>query len=95
MTRAFSKKTVDEVWRDIQRCQEDKGSGDERSRVGLERELTLGQMTLEDFLVRAGVMVEGPKTRGGRGCGLGWWVLNLSFILNLSVNQVVGNMRKR
>lgn len=65
ITRALSKKTVDEVWRDIQRCLEDKGSSDER-RVGPERELTLGEMTLEDFLVRAGVVVEGPeKDRNG------------------------------
>ncbi|MQL71727.1 hypothetical protein Taro_004060 [Colocasia esculenta] len=71
VTRALSKKTVDEVWRDIQRCQEDRG-GDEH-RVGPERELTLGEMTLEDFLVKAGVVVEGPekKRNGNVGSTMG------------------------
>ena len=49
------KKTVDEVWRDI----ESAGRG---------RQPTVGEMTLEDFLSRAGV----PVNRGGGGsCGAG------------------------
>ncbi|XP_062190004.1 ABSCISIC ACID-INSENSITIVE 5-like protein 5 [Phragmites australis] len=50
-----SKKTVDEVWRDIQSS----SSG---------RQPTMGEMTLEDFLSRAGVAFD-----GGAGCaGLHW-----------------------
>ncbi|XP_072955070.1 ABSCISIC ACID-INSENSITIVE 5-like protein 2 isoform X2 [Typha angustifolia] len=56
MPRALSKKTVDEVWRDIQ--QGHPKAEDERS-LGRERQATLGEMTLEDFLVKAGVVVEG------------------------------------
>ncbi|KAJ0045764.1 hypothetical protein Pint_05699 [Pistacia integerrima] len=53
LTGALSKKTVDEVWRDIQ---QNKNSGERKSR---ERQPTLGEMTLEDFLVKAGVVAEG------------------------------------
>ncbi|KAF8703694.1 hypothetical protein HU200_031776 [Digitaria exilis] len=46
---ALSRKTVDEVWKGIQ-------DGPE------ERQPTLGEMTLEDFLVKAGVVTEGLQT---------------------------------
>ncbi|GAV66035.1 bZIP_1 domain-containing protein, partial [Cephalotus follicularis] len=52
LTSALSKKTVDEVWRGIQQC---KNMGEKKSR---ERQPTLGEMTLEDFLVKAGVVAE-------------------------------------
>ncbi|XP_051130877.1 ABSCISIC ACID-INSENSITIVE 5-like protein 2 isoform X2 [Andrographis paniculata] len=57
LARAFGKKTVDEVWRDIQqgyRTSKTEGSG------GQEREPTLGETTLEDFLVKAGMYVANP-----------------------------------
>ncbi|KAL5154671.1 ABSCISIC ACID-INSENSITIVE 5-like protein 2 [Glycine soja] len=44
----LSKKTIDEVWRDMQ----------QKKSVGKERQPTLGEMTLEDFLVKAGVATE-------------------------------------
>lgn len=53
MPPALSKKTVDEVWREIQHDQE--SSDDERS-SGCEVQLTLGEITLEDFLHRAGII---------------------------------------
>ncbi|XP_010931491.1 ABSCISIC ACID-INSENSITIVE 5-like protein 2 [Elaeis guineensis] len=56
MPQALSKKTVDEVWRDIQQGQH---KSIEEQRSGRERQVTLGEMTLEDFLVKAGVVVEG------------------------------------
>ncbi|XP_008807330.1 ABSCISIC ACID-INSENSITIVE 5-like protein 2 [Phoenix dactylifera] len=56
MPQALSKKTVDELWRDIQQGQQ-KSNKEQRS--GCERQSTLGEMTLEDFLVKAGVVVEG------------------------------------
>ncbi|KAM1027164.1 hypothetical protein ACFX2A_040966 [Malus domestica] len=52
LTSALSKKTVDEVWRDIQQ------SKDEEEKKSQERQRTLGEMTLEDFLVKAGVVAE-------------------------------------
>ncbi|RRT62525.1 hypothetical protein B296_00036297 [Ensete ventricosum] len=56
MSRELSKKTVDEVWRDIQLGKE---KGDEVQRSVHGRQPTLGEMTLEDFLVKAGVVAEG------------------------------------
>ncbi|XP_009795221.1 ABSCISIC ACID-INSENSITIVE 5-like protein 5 [Nicotiana tabacum] len=60
LPRTLSQKTVDEVWRDMSKeyCSGKDGNGD----VGLSnmprRQQTLGEMTLEDFLVRAGVVRE-------------------------------------
>ncbi|KAL5707590.1 ABSCISIC ACID-INSENSITIVE 5-like protein 2 [Ranunculus cassubicifolius] len=48
---SLSKKTVEELWRDIQRGQ-DKS---DRENKAHDRQPTLGEMTLEDFLVKAGV----------------------------------------
>lgn len=61
----LSKKTVDEVWQDIQQGQK---------RSSLDRKTTLGEMTLEDFLVKAGVVSEsagGNKVLGSVGDGGG------------------------
>ncbi|URD77972.1 ABSCISIC ACID-INSENSITIVE 5-like protein [Musa troglodytarum] len=56
MSRELSKKTVDEVWRDIQLRNE---KGNEVQRSDHDRQPMLGEMTLEDFLVKAGVVAEG------------------------------------
>ncbi|KAG5239469.1 ABSCISIC ACID-INSENSITIVE protein [Salix suchowensis] len=63
---ALSKKTVDEVWKDIQQSKHD---GEMKSR---EQQPTLGEMTLEDFLVKAGVVTEAPvdKKDGGSIVGV-------------------------
>jgi len=50
----LSKKTVDEVWKDMQ----GKKRGVDRDRKSCEKQQTLGEMTLEDFLVKAGVVGE-------------------------------------
>ncbi|KAF3435412.1 hypothetical protein FNV43_RR22501 [Rhamnella rubrinervis] len=58
LPRTLSQKTVDEVWRDLLR---EGGGGNEGSGGGgtnLPRQQTLGEMTLEEFLVRAGVVRE-------------------------------------
>ncbi|KAL3629786.1 ABSCISIC ACID-INSENSITIVE 5-like protein 2 [Castilleja foliolosa] len=49
LSQDLSKKTVDEVWYDIQQDHE---------RGRLDRKVTLGEITLEDFLVKAGVVGE-------------------------------------
>ncbi|XP_042485631.1 ABSCISIC ACID-INSENSITIVE 5-like protein 2 isoform X2 [Macadamia integrifolia] len=54
LSRALSQKTVDEVWRDIQQGQ-NKNNEEKKAQ---ERQPTLGGMTLEDFLVKAGVVAE-------------------------------------
>ncbi|XP_020253620.1 ABSCISIC ACID-INSENSITIVE 5-like protein 2 [Asparagus officinalis] len=57
MPRGLRDKTVDEVWKDIQNGHENKDANDRRS--DQERQLTFGEMTLEDFLAKAGVVPEG------------------------------------
>ncbi|RDX85102.1 ABSCISIC ACID-INSENSITIVE 5-like protein 2, partial [Mucuna pruriens] len=52
LTGALSKKTVDEVWKDMQ---QNKINEEKKFR---DRQPTLGEMTLEDFLVKAGVVAE-------------------------------------
>ncbi|XP_044468105.1 ABSCISIC ACID-INSENSITIVE 5-like protein 2 isoform X2 [Mangifera indica] len=54
LSRDLSKKTVEEVWRDINQKKGDKN----QERKSQERQATLGEMTLEDFLVKAGVATE-------------------------------------
>ncbi|KAH6774852.1 hypothetical protein C2S51_013256 [Perilla frutescens var. frutescens] len=54
LARAFSGKTVNEVWRDIQRGCKMRNVEDLNSQ---ERAPTLGETTLEDFLVKAGMYV--------------------------------------
>lgn len=57
MPPQLSKKTVDEVWKGFQ-----DGPGTSAAEGGWrrqERQQTLGEMTLEDFLVKAGVVTEG------------------------------------
>lgn len=55
LARAFSGKTVDEVWRDIQQGQKEKNVEEIKAQ---EREPTLDEITLEDFLVKAGHFAE-------------------------------------
>ncbi|CAM0950388.1 unnamed protein product [Alopecurus aequalis] len=50
---ALSKKTVDEVWRDIQ---QDEESSDEERNSGCEAQISFGEITLEEFLHRAGIV---------------------------------------
>ncbi|KAJ6803590.1 ABSCISIC ACID-INSENSITIVE 5-like protein 2 [Iris pallida] len=64
MSRTLTKKTVEEVWRDIQ---QGINKGGEGRRSAQERRPTLGEMTLEDFLAKAGVMPEGSGAGSGKG----------------------------
>lgn len=64
LSRDLSKKTVDEVWQDIQQGQNN------HDRKAQERQITLGEITLEDFLVKAGVVAE-PAPRMNSGSCLG------------------------
>jgi ABA responsive element binding factor len=62
LPRTLSVKTVDEVWRDLIRDNSASTSGAAASSAAVEcqphRQQTLGEMTLEEFLVRAGVVRE-------------------------------------
>ncbi|CAL0332134.1 unnamed protein product [Lupinus luteus] len=52
------KKTVDEVWCEIQQPRQNEANDIGRNDRTLKRQRTLGEMTLEDFLVKAGVVQE-------------------------------------
>uniref|UniRef100_A0A0D9X8T6 BZIP domain-containing protein n=1 Tax=Leersia perrieri TaxID=77586 RepID=A0A0D9X8T6_9ORYZ len=61
LPRTLSVKTVDEVWRDFEReVSPDAATGGGGGEQQPGRQPTLGEMTLEEFLVRAGVVRENP-----------------------------------
>lgn len=66
LPRTLSQKTVDEVWRDLFKESSggaQDGSGNRVSNVP-QRQQTLGEMTLEEFLLRAGVVREDTQPTG-------------------------------
>jgi ABA responsive element binding factor len=63
LPRTLSAKTVDEVWRNLVRNEPQEGAaagggGQQQA----QRQSTLGEMTLEEFLVKAGVVRENPAS---------------------------------
>ncbi|CAN4109375.1 unnamed protein product [Withania somnifera] len=67
LTSDLSKKTVDQVWQDIQQGHK----RDNIDRKAQERQVTLGEMTLEDFLVKAGVVAQSAPGKRSSGSVLG------------------------
>ncbi|CAK7329882.1 unnamed protein product [Dovyalis caffra] len=66
LPRTLSQKTVDEVWRDLTK-ETSGGAKDGNGGAGSnlpQRQQTLGEMTLEEFLVRAGVVREDTQQIG-------------------------------
>ncbi|XP_031496324.1 ABSCISIC ACID-INSENSITIVE 5-like protein 2 isoform X2 [Nymphaea colorata] len=53
----FGQKTVDDIWREIQ---QGRGGATHEEQM-VERQPTLGEMTLEDFLFRAGALTQTPE----------------------------------
>lgn len=62
LSKDLSKKTVDEVWNYIQ---------EEQKQSSLDRNVTLGEMTLEDFLVKAGVVAQSSQGKKIPGSVMG------------------------
>ncbi|KAK3130235.1 hypothetical protein QOZ80_6BG0490740 [Eleusine coracana subsp. coracana] len=62
LPRTLSAKTVDEVWRNLVRDEppQEAAAGGEQEQLAQQRQSTLGEMTLEEFLVKAGVVRENP-----------------------------------
>ena len=58
LPRTLSQKTVDEVWRDMAKESKDGIGGGVGGSIFPHRQPTLGEMTLEEFLARAGVVRE-------------------------------------
>ncbi|KAL9247869.1 hypothetical protein vseg_021252 [Gypsophila vaccaria] len=72
LPRTLSQKRVEEVWKDIAKDFNSDKDGGAGSNVP-QRQQTLGEMTLEEFLVRAGVVREDPQAFGKPnlgGCGI-------------------------
>lgn len=63
LPRTLSQKTVDEVWRDITK-EFNSGKDGTTGTTAPQRQQTLGEMTLEEFLVRAGVVREDVQLPG-------------------------------
>ncbi|KAF9606363.1 hypothetical protein IFM89_025031 [Coptis chinensis] len=63
LPRTTSLKTVDEVWRDTYK---DNGGGGTSGLNLSQRQTTLGEVTLEEFLIRAGVVKEDSQIAGRR-----------------------------
>ncbi|KAJ9567475.1 hypothetical protein OSB04_003441 [Centaurea solstitialis] len=61
LPRTLSQKTVDEVWRDLSKENSNNGFGQPNLP---QRQQTLGEMTLEEFLVKAGVVREETQLAG-------------------------------
>lgn len=67
LPRTLSRKTVDEVWRDLYReSTYGNGNGNGNGQVNAQRQATFGEITLEDFLVKAGVVREENTEPYGR-----------------------------
>ena len=60
LPRTISQKRVDDVWKELMK-DDDAGSGGGGASGVPQRQQTLGEMTLEEFLVRAGVVREEPQ----------------------------------
>ncbi|KAL2344810.1 hypothetical protein Fmac_006095 [Flemingia macrophylla] len=76
LPRTLSQKTVDEVWRDLIKdsggAKDGSGNGGNSSMP--QRQSTLGEMTLEEFLVRAGVAREDvPQQIGKPNSNVSWF----------------------
>ncbi|KAJ9166240.1 hypothetical protein P3X46_021018 [Hevea brasiliensis] len=91
LPRTLSQKTVDEVWKDISK-EYGNGSGIGAAHLP-QRQQTLGEMTLEEFLVRAGVVREDAQL-AGKAIANGGFLGDLSRSGNYSA-QGIGFQQNR
>lgn len=103
LPRTLSQKTVDEVWKDISK---DYGAAGKDAPNVPQRQQTLGEMTLEEFLVRAGVVREDAQaqlmgkpnggdfpdlSRTGNNSAIGLAFQQMNKGTGLMANQITGN----
>lgn len=99
LPRTLSQKTVDEVWKDL--IKEGVGGakdGSVNSGSSLpqtQRQPTLGEVTLEEFLVRAGVVREDVPQQIGRPNNNGWFNTTTNLLGFQQPNQNNGNLADR
>ncbi|XP_044509207.1 bZIP transcription factor 46-like [Mangifera indica] len=92
LPRTLSQKTVDEVWKDLMKetgggaRYASGGDGSNASNVP-QRQPTLGEMTLEEFLVRAGVVREDTQQILARPDNVGLFANNANIGLALGFQQ--------
>ncbi|KAK2660289.1 hypothetical protein Ddye_006822 [Dipteronia dyeriana] len=99
LPRTLSQKTVDEVWKNISKeySLKDEISGGGQGSNNMpqaQRQQTLGEMTLEEFLVRAGVVREDTQLGGGKVNNNGGFFGDLSHVANTGLGigfQQMGN----
>ncbi|XP_048234656.1 ABSCISIC ACID-INSENSITIVE 5-like protein 1 isoform X1 [Ricinus communis] len=87
------KKTVDEVWFEIQKEQPERQKPSNIDARGPpQRQQTLGEMTLEDFLVKAGVVQEATQSAGSSLQKMVTPIQNINACLDASfgMGQVMG-----
>ncbi|KAJ4846758.1 hypothetical protein Tsubulata_010245 [Turnera subulata] len=87
------KKTVDEVWVEIQKDQthqENVTTCAAQEQPPPQSQQTLGEITLEDFLIKAGVVQEAPATVGSSHQKSVAPLQNASMDVNVGTGQVVG-----
>ncbi|KAK0576173.1 hypothetical protein LWI29_013254 [Acer saccharum] len=87
LPRTLSQKTVDEVWKNISKeysVKDGSGGGGQGSNnmPQAQRQQTLGEITLEEFLVRAGVVREDTQLGGGKVNNNGGYFGDLSRVAN-------------
>lgn len=85
LPRTLSRRTVDDVWREIHKENSDVNGN---APVGQARQPTFGEMTLEDFLVKAGVVREDAEQGGGQSFGAFRNALDGEFAANLAERNV-------
>ncbi|XP_010461819.1 PREDICTED: ABSCISIC ACID-INSENSITIVE 5-like protein 4 [Camelina sativa] len=85
LPRTLSQKTVDEVWKHLN--SKDGSNGNSRTDVPPERQQTLGEMTLEDFLLRAGVVKEDTNSTQQNDNSSGFYANNGAAGLGFGFGQ--------
>ncbi|ERM93465.1 bZIP transcription factor TRAB1 isoform X1 [Amborella trichopoda] len=73
LPRTLSQKTVDEVWRDLFKESKEGNNGNNAGPALQQRQQTLGEITLEEFLVRAGVVREDTQSTAPNPMNNGWY----------------------
>ncbi|CAH1420072.1 unnamed protein product [Lactuca virosa] len=89
LPRTLSQKTVDEVWRELMKSNGGGKGGDLIGEINLQaeqREPTLGEMTLEDFLLKAGVVTENNQIQSNEGSMRPQNAQNSSYFGDVSQN---------
>ncbi|KAI4318613.1 hypothetical protein MLD38_032292 [Melastoma candidum] len=91
LPRTLSQKRVEEVWKDLFKDSSEKDDFNEGEFNAPQKQPTLGEITLEEFLFRAGVVREDPRPSNGLDIDVGFGFpphgRGSSFLSNPMTNQ--------